>query len=161
MLSFIIQEPTTSTVSTTLTTTTTVTTSTTTSAFSSSTLSTTTSTTTSSSSTSSTTAAATTTLTTDVSSTTTASETCQCECWVYDMLYGPSPYNNLTYSEIEQALENVTKKVKISCEITASFIVSQGIILDEMTNLDIRNYLSDTKQCAKILIVKQQSYKLR
>ena len=36
---------------------------------------------------------------------------CECDCWLHDLLYGDSPYNNLTYEEIEQALENVTKKV--------------------------------------------------
>ena len=38
-------------------------------------------------------------------------EQCECECWVYNLLYGDSPYNNLTYNEIEDALRNVTEKV--------------------------------------------------
>lgn len=52
--------------------------------------------------------------TTGGTETTTSSELCECECWVYDLLYGDSPYNNLTYEEIETALENVTKRVSIT-----------------------------------------------
>ncbi|XP_053384647.1 uncharacterized protein LOC123536376 [Mercenaria mercenaria] len=40
----------------------------------------------------------------------TPSEECECECWVYNLLYGDSPYNNLSYKQIEDALKNVTQK---------------------------------------------------
>ena len=46
--------------------------------------------------------------------TTTANEECECDCWVYNLLYGESPYNNLSYNQIEDALKNVTDKVKFA-----------------------------------------------
>ena len=36
---------------------------------------------------------------------------CECECWLYNMLYGTSGWNNLTYAEKEEALSEITNEV--------------------------------------------------
>ncbi|WAR01163.1 hypothetical protein MAR_007721 [Mya arenaria] len=51
-------------------------------------------------------------------------ELCECECWVYDLLYGDSPFTNLSYTEIEKALENVTKQIEKELSVNRSELSS-------------------------------------
>ncbi|XP_060600619.1 uncharacterized protein LOC132754047 [Ruditapes philippinarum] len=49
---------------------------------------------------------------------------CECECWLYNLLYGDSPYNNLSYDQIEDALKNVTKKIEKELSVNKSTLSS-------------------------------------
>lgn len=49
---------------------------------------------------------------------------CECECWVYNLLYGDSPYNNLTYEQIEAALRNVTLQLQKELSVNTSTLSS-------------------------------------
>ncbi|KAH3890207.1 uncharacterized protein LOC127851004 [Dreissena polymorpha] len=52
------------------------------------------------------------------------SNLCECQCWVYNMLYGNTPFDNLTYGEIEKALENITRKIQEELSVNKSELSS-------------------------------------
>ncbi|KAL3842031.1 hypothetical protein ACJMK2_020098 [Sinanodonta woodiana] len=47
-------------------------------------------------------------------------EMCDCDCWVYNLLYGDSPYKNMTYSEKEQALQDTIAKIQKELTVNTS-----------------------------------------
>ncbi|KAK3594046.1 hypothetical protein CHS0354_040807 [Potamilus streckersoni] len=47
-------------------------------------------------------------------------EMCDCDCWVYNLLYGDSPYKNMTYAEKEQALQDTITKIQKELTVNTS-----------------------------------------